>query len=908
MKLGGPVAAILSVLSSGLALPADGELPNAGRGAGTVPIWNPHRAVPGNPPLTVRVLVLNYDPLVPAENHRRLSEVFRWNNPAKLAKEYKEAMEYASGGYLRFEIVAWRNLNEIYAQDDGQRYTVEEYVRNRRQGKGWRERTMADYPRLLREQHVVPLVDDGLVDEVWIFSDHFFGLYEASMAGPGAFFINGGVYPQVPSRRPFAFYGFNYERGVAEMMHDASHRTEATLNRAYGPWNLKAPQNNWEKFSANDKQSNGVAGVGTCHWPANAEGDYDYGNRRVVTSWADAFLSYPKLDFTRKPVSRDTWSKGPDYHLDYMKWYFTHVPRAAGVNADGRQNNWFKYIFDFQSYDATGRPLPAAAELCSGDVADAKAAVHVLRVAYRSADQIDLASLGDDDLTVTGPDGKPLAVKLVSGTEAGGRAYRVVRYQVAAPGGTWEQAPAGEYAVTLRADRVHTGTGAILPGGRLGGFRLARAGGQPEALPTDADTALLAHFEGNADGGAKVLPDLAKGLRYDAGVAGRGAVIAAGAELRYSSAGILDPKAGTVEFWLRPSWDGNAGKPHVFFQAGEPFNNGLLVQIDGANNLRLMAWGDDPATPAVERNVERGVGTSAAGWKAGEWHHVAITWEESGRRLALYVDGRLAEATAKGIVIPAFARPTFWVGSGAGGATPAEAVFDELRISRRARMEGEVRSAAAVVGGVETLTVDVPVGSLLAGSRAVARAAGRTKAGLAQDLTRDVAWTSSAPNVAVVDVDGTLHAGRAGQATLTARLGGLSATAAVKVVDPGLPRARLIRAADVTRPGLGDVTVVVAFDTSIGIRRDSLGLGNVRITGSNGFHQFPELMSVQPASTGRGVVASYRVTPPAGKWREADRGTYTIEVKTFQVTDMKGNCAPETVLGRFHVLQPAKPK
>ena len=50
------------------------------------------------------------------------------------------------------------------------------------------------------------------------------------MAGPGAFFINGGVYPEVPSHRPFAFYGFNYERGVAEMMHDACHRTEATLN------------------------------------------------------------------------------------------------------------------------------------------------------------------------------------------------------------------------------------------------------------------------------------------------------------------------------------------------------------------------------------------------------------------------------------------------------------------------------------------------------------------------------------------------------------------------------------------------------------------------------------------------------------------------------------------------------
>jgi len=896
------LAILLTALPAAPALPADVEPPNAGRGAGTVPVWNPHRPEAGNAPLTVRVLVLNYDPIIPAEEYQRLSEVFRWNSPARQATAYKEAMEYAAGGYLRFEIAEWRNLNEIYAKEDGYRYTVEEYVRNRRKGGGWGEHGNADYPRLLREQNVVPLVDDGLVDEVWVFSDHFFGLWEASMAGPGAFFINGGVYPQVSSRRPFAFYGFNYERGVAEMMHDASHRTESTMNRAYGPWKLKEPRNNWEKFSANDKQSNGVAGVGTCHWPANAEGDYDYGNRREVASWADAFLTYPKLDFSRKPVSRATWSRGPDYHLDYMKWYFAHLPRAAGVNEDGRQNNWLKYVFDFQSYDAKGRPLPGAAELHSRDVADPKATAHRIHVAYRSADQIDPKSLGDDDLIVTGPDGKALSVKLIGGTEPGGRSYRVARYQVSAPGGSWEKAPAGEFSVALRPDRVRTGTGTILPGGRLGGFRVARAGRGPEALAADADTTLLAHFDGDAGGGDKKAPEVAQGLRYEAGVVGKGVLVGSGAELRYKSKGVLDPKDGTVEFWLRPQWDGNAGKSHVFFQAGEPFNNGLLLQIDGANNIRLMAWGDNPATPAVEKDFERGVGVSGVGWKGGEWHHVAATWGDSGRRLALFIDGRLAEATADGVAFAAFA-PDFWVGSGARGATPAEAVFDELRISRCVRTESQVRAAAeAAGGGVERLTVEVPPGTLTAGARALVRATGRTKAGLTRDLTRDVAWSSSEPDVAKVSPDGTLRAGRAGEVTLTARVGELKATAAVKVTDSGLPKARLVRAPDVPREGAGDVTVVVTYDAPDGIRRESLGLGDVRISGPNGFHQFAELMSAELTDKGRQLTASYRVTPPAGKWREADRGTYVIEVKAFRVADRKGNFVPEAMLGRFRVL------
>lgn len=428
----------------------------------------------------------------------------------------------------------------------------------------------------------------------------------------------------------------------------------------------------------------------------------------------------------------------------------------------------------------------------------------------------------------------------------------------------------------------------------------------PAPLVADDDTTLLAHFDGDADGEGKKAPDLAKGLTYGEGVVGKGASIGSGAELRYKAEGVLDPKAGAVEFWLRPSWDGKANQGHVLFQAGAPFNNGLLVQVDGANNLRLMAWGDDPATAAVEANVERGVGTSAAGWKAGEWHHVAATWEDAGRRLALYVDGRLVDATDKGVVIPAFSGKAFWVGSGAGGATPAEAVFDELRVSRRARTEGEVRAAAAAAaGGVETLTLDVPAGPLVVGGRAVARAAGKSKAGLVSDQTRAVAWASSDPAVLAVDADGTLRAAKVGQATLTARLGALTATAAVKVTDPGLPKARLAKVADVTRKGPGDVTLTVTYEAPAGVRPDSLGLGNVRVAGPNGFSQFAELVGPPPAA-GRTVTATYRVRPPTGKWTEADRGVYTIEIKAFQVGDAKGNYAAEGLLGRFRVLQPAE--
>lgn len=91
----------------------------------------------GTAPVVMKVLVLNYDPV---SEGKRLHELFGWNDPRVMAKGCIEDMEKASGGRLRLEIAEWRDLDEIYAREDGGRYTVEEYVRNRRSGKGWVEK------------------------------------------------------------------------------------------------------------------------------------------------------------------------------------------------------------------------------------------------------------------------------------------------------------------------------------------------------------------------------------------------------------------------------------------------------------------------------------------------------------------------------------------------------------------------------------------------------------------------------------------------------------------------------------------------------------------------------------------------------------------------------------------------
>ena len=73
---------------------------------------------------------------------------------------------------------------------------------------------------------------------------------------------------------------------------------------------------------------------------------------RLVDS-VDIRGSNPLLTGAKKPVNAETWG-GPDYHLNYMRWWLGHLPKAAG-RTDGFSNNWWQYI---ANYDEAVRRLP----------------------------------------------------------------------------------------------------------------------------------------------------------------------------------------------------------------------------------------------------------------------------------------------------------------------------------------------------------------------------------------------------------------------------------------------------------------------------------------------------------------------------------------------------------------------
>jgi hypothetical protein len=441
--------------------------------------WVPRQfeAAPGNPRQTIRVLVLNFEPRIPSEGNRRLWEVFGWNDPRRLATQFAADTAFMTGGAVAVEIVEWRHLDAFPLFSDGFRYAPEQYVQNRRTNSGWHSGS-ADFYHLAREQGLAELVNTDRIDEIWCFGDHYFGLFgEAWMAGPNSFFINGPSFTDCGFDRAVAGYGFNYERGVAEMVHDLGHRTENHGQRAYGSWDLANPVTAFDRFSANTLESPGqTAGVGTCHVPANADAHYDYGDPRVVESTALDWANYPNLTGATTAVSRDTWGSGPaaDDHRDYMNFYFGMMPRQAGTAPDGRQANWFKYIWDFNSYaEGTGLPREEAAFGAGATITRPGGTAQRFTVRYYDTTGIDTATLGNGNTEVHGPGGFVQGATLVSvgaerATTAG--SARTVTYAVAAPGGTWDGNDAGSYRIVVRPDQVRDTAGNAVSGGEVGRF------------------------------------------------------------------------------------------------------------------------------------------------------------------------------------------------------------------------------------------------------------------------------------------------------------------------------------------------------------------------------------------------------------------------------------------------------
>lgn len=294
---------------------------------------------------TVRVFVLEYNPVLEDYGGKRLVEYKGWNTPTALESQYVADVATASNNSMNYSIAQRIVIDAIPTKNDGFTYTDATYLSCLSNPSTCHQPDTADYLKILTDYDVCGKRNRGEIDEVWLWGGPYFGYYESIMTGPNAFWTNGGPLLGSTCNKQLNIMGFNYERSTAEMLHDLGHRFEGTMRHVYGGWNMTNPQTPWDWFTVVDKDLSGKAGCGRVHFATNSLRDYDWGNTATVTSSCDDWLNYPNLTGTTTQISCQAWECSQH---GYMKWWLNHIPKTSGTS-NGILNNWWCYVSDYES-------------------------------------------------------------------------------------------------------------------------------------------------------------------------------------------------------------------------------------------------------------------------------------------------------------------------------------------------------------------------------------------------------------------------------------------------------------------------------------------------------------------------------------------------------------------------------
>jgi hypothetical protein len=297
-------------------------------------------------PVTRRVLMITHNPVLHSQSAKTVRDYFRWNDSNALAQGYMDDVRYASYGYANYEVVDRLEVDAYPLKRDGFRYDEASYL------KAWSARKFhdpdgVDYLELVREFRMIERVNSGEIDEVWLFGHPYGGYWESIMAGPGAFWCNAPpLQGTEQAARRFVIMGFNFERGVGEMLEDLGHRAESIMTKVFEGRQGKADL--FERFTRYDRRNPGKAEVGNVHYAPNSQRDYDWGNLRIVPSRHHTWWNFPDLSGEARPVDARTWDGGDirKHHL----WWLRHLPHVTGYS-DGIAHNWWRYIIDPNEVD-----------------------------------------------------------------------------------------------------------------------------------------------------------------------------------------------------------------------------------------------------------------------------------------------------------------------------------------------------------------------------------------------------------------------------------------------------------------------------------------------------------------------------------------------------------------------------
>jgi hypothetical protein len=309
-----------------------------------------------------RVIVINFDPVLKTRNNFRLHDYLKWSDPWKLTEKMVEDARVTSHGFVNYEVIEKIDHDGFPQFRNGFCYTEAAFLEMWEKDRDKADKGMTSFKWVFEKFNLAAKIRAKDVAEIWIWGAPYMQWDELHWKIPGdkvpyqtdnPWFYRPYDIPDIG--RTVWVMGWNYERGEGEMLESYCHRIESVLSLTVGKgcWDPKKfPNNVWNQFSRVDKDFPGQSEVGTVHCAPNSASDYDWNNTNQVWTFADDWLTYPKLPRNKKLQNAKSggWEDITGHHL----WWMTRLPHAEGVT-DGFYNNWWQYIVN---YDAAVNKLP----------------------------------------------------------------------------------------------------------------------------------------------------------------------------------------------------------------------------------------------------------------------------------------------------------------------------------------------------------------------------------------------------------------------------------------------------------------------------------------------------------------------------------------------------------------------
>ena len=310
----------------------------------------------------INVIVINIDPVLKTRGNRKLHEVMKWSDPWKLTDKMIADAREASKGYVRYKVVGRIEYDGFTTFRNGFTYTEKAFLEMWEKDRKKANPGMTSFKWLFKKFDLARKIKAKRVTEIWLWGAPYMAWDELHWKTPGdkvpyqtdnPWFYRPYDIPDVG--KTIWIMGWNYERGEGEMLESYCHRIESVLSLTVGKgvWDHKKnPDNVWNRFTRVDKDFPGEAEVGSVHAAPNSRSGYDWSNKTPVPTYADDWLTYPKLPRRKKVLNCDTggWKGIVGHHM----WWMKHLPSNPGVT-DGFYNNWWQYIVN---YDEAIKKLP----------------------------------------------------------------------------------------------------------------------------------------------------------------------------------------------------------------------------------------------------------------------------------------------------------------------------------------------------------------------------------------------------------------------------------------------------------------------------------------------------------------------------------------------------------------------